>query len=229
MSISAAGQPPKLIIRNNGLTEYADAYRRMQNFTAARTAETADEIWFTEHPPVITLGTNAKPEHIISAGDTPVVQTDRGGQVTWHGPGQLMVYLLLDLKRLKLPVKSLVQGMELAVIQMLADYRISANCEAGAPGVYVSGKKIASLGIRVKRGYTYHGMAINVSNAPDAFAGINPCGYSGLDTVRINDLLATGSTAKNLSEVSKMLLPHLQLALKLSNSQRRADPNNCPT
>ncbi len=113
----------------------------------------------------------------------------------------------------------MVEGMELAVIQMLADYRISANCGDGAPGVYVSGEKIASLGIRVKRGYTYHGMAINVSNAPDAFAGINPCGYSGLDTVRINDLLATGSTAKNLSEVSKMLLPHLQIALKLSNSQ----------
>jgi lipoyl(octanoyl) transferase len=226
VSTSAAGKPPKIIIRHNGLTEYADAYRRMQDFTAARTAETADEIWFTEHPPVITLGTNAKHEHIISAGDTPVVQTDRGGQVTWHGPGQLMVYLLLDLKRLKLPVKSLVQGMELAVIQMLADYGISANCEAGAPGVYVSGKKIASLGIRVKRGYTYHGMAINISNSPDAFAGINPCGYSGLDTVRINDLLATGSTAKNLAEVSNRLLPHLQLALKLTNSQRRAAPTN---
>ena len=219
MSVSAAEQPPKLIIRNNGLTEYAHTYRRMQDFTAARTKETADEIWFTEHPSVITLGTNAKLEHIISAGDTPVVKTDRGGQVTWHGPGQLVVYLLLDLKRMKLPVKGLVRGMELAIIQMLEDYGINANCRTGAPGVYVSGKKIASLGIRVKRGYTYHGMAINVSNAPDAFAGINPCGYSGLDTVRINDLLATNSTAQSLSEVSNMLLPHLRLVLQRSNSE----------
>ncbi len=201
------------------MLDYESAYRLMQEFTAARDTHTANEIWLTEHPAVITLGTNAKPEHVLDAGTTPVVQTDRGGQVTWHGPGQLMVYLLLELKPLKLTVKSLVQNMELAAIQMFADYGIEAKCKANAPGVYVDGSKIASLGIRVTRGRTYHGMAINISNEPDAFTGINPCGYPGLDTTRVNDLLPTGTAPASLKDVSEKLLPHLLQTLNLASHQ----------
>ena len=210
---------PKLIVRTPGQVDYLPAYAAMQAFTAARTISTANEIWLTEHSQVITLGTNAKPEHILDVGDTPVVKTDRGGQVTWHGPGQLMVYLLLDLKPLKLTVKGLVQGMEQAAIQLLASYQITASCRAGAPGVYVAERKIASLGLRVKHGCTYHGMAINVCNDADAFAGINPCGYPGLDTIRINDLLPPDIAAKTPEAVGAELLPFLLDALKLSQSE----------
>ena len=210
---------PKLIVRTLGQMDYLPAYEAMQTFTATRLTSTANEIWLTEHPPVITLGTNAKPEHILDAGNTPVVQTDRGGQVTWHGPGQLMVYLLLDLKPLKLTVKSLVQGMESAAIQLFASYGISARCRAGAPGVYVAERKIASLGVRVKRGCTYHGMAINVSNKQDAFAGINPCGYPGQYTIRVNDLLPAGVADKTPQLVGHDLLPFLLKALKLDHTE----------
>jgi len=205
--------------------DYLPAYNAMQAFTVARTESTAHEIWFTEHPPVITLGTNAKPEHILDSGDTPVVQTDRGGQVTWHGPGQLMVYLMLDLKPLKLTVKGLVQGMESAAIGLLASYGITAQCRAGAPGVYVDERKIASLGVRVKHGCSYHGMAINVCNEVDAFAGINPCGYPGLTTIRINDLLTAGTAAKTLRDVGNDVLPFLLQHLKLNQCELSASVN----
>jgi len=204
-----------LTVRTLGEVAYAPAVAAMQRFTAERNADTADEIWLLEHPPVFTLGTNAANEHVLDAGSVPVVQTDRGGQVTWHGPGQLVVYLLLDLKRLKLSVKSLVHGMEAAVIAMLHDYGIEARCEAGAPGVYVDGDKIASLGVRVKRGRCYHGLAVNVSNDPDAFSGINPCGYQGLKTLRISDLADPADTA----EVATKLLPHLLRELQLEGAE----------
>jgi lipoyl(octanoyl) transferase len=212
-------KPKQLIIRQPGILNYNAAYKLMQDFTAARNSDTPNEIWLTEHPAVITLGTSAKPEHILDAGNTPVVHTDRGGQVTWHGPGQLMVYLLLDLKPLKLTVRSLIQNMEFAAIQMFAEYDIEAKCKANAPGVYVDGSKIASLGIRVKRGCTYHGMAINISNEPDAFSGINPCGYPGLNATRINELLPTEAAPVSLKDVSEILLPHLLRALNLASHQ----------
>jgi lipoyl(octanoyl) transferase len=205
--------------------DYLPAYEAMQAFTAARTISTANEIWLTEHPPVITLGTNAKPEHVLNSGNTPVIQTDRGGQVTWHGPGQLMVYLMLDLKPLKLTVKGLVQGMESAAIELLASYGITARCRAGAPGVYVGESKIASLGVRVKHGCCYHGMAINVCNEADAFAGINPCGYPGLTTTNINDLLAQGTAMKTPPEVGNDVLPFLLRALNLSDCERATSIN----
>jgi len=203
-----------LIIRRPGRVEYQPTVDLMQQFTAERDSVAPDEIWLLEHPPVFTLGTNADPAHVIDAGDTPLVQTDRGGQVTWHGPGQLVAYLLLDIKRLSLTVKSLVHGMEAAIIAMLKEYGIEARCRAGAPGVYVGEAKIASLGIRVRRGLTYHGLAINVCNDADGFQGINPCGYDGLETVRIADYCESVTT----DEVADKLLPHLLEALKHKNS-----------
>jgi len=203
----------KVIIRALGRCDYQLTYELMQQFTAARDETTNNEIWLLEHPPVLTLGTSAVESHILDAGNTPVVKTDRGGQVTWHGPGQLMVYLLLDLKPLRLTVKSLVRNMELAVMETLSPYGIQAKCRANAPGVYVDERKISSLGIRVKRGCTYHGLAINISNDKNAFSGINPCGYPGLDTVRVNDL----TEEKSLDDVAKDLLPNLISNLNLKN------------
>ncbi len=221
-----ANKTPSLVVRTPGMLDYQTAYATMQQFTAARDETTSDEIWFTEHPAVITLGTNAKPEHILDPGSTPVVQTDRGGQVTWHGPGQLMIYILLDLKRLNLTVKGLIEGLEFAAIDCLSGYGITAQCRAGAPGVYTNDRKIASVGVRIRHGRSYHGMSVNVANERDGFAAINPCGYPGLDTVTINDLLATGTAPKTTLEVAQDLLPHLQTHLKLGSavSEVKTDP-----
>jgi len=200
-----------LIVRELGRQEYAPTVELMQTFTAQRNETTADEIWLLEHPPVYTLGTNATEDHVLDAGSTPVVRTDRGGQVTWHGPGQLMGYLLIDLKRNNLSVKQLVHGIEAAIIEMLAGHQIKARCESGAPGVYVGEQKIASLGIRVKRGCSYHGLAINVNNSQTDFDGINPCGYPGLTTTRVSDHDPDVSLQSLGAELIPFLMQHLKL------------------
>ena len=176
------------LTRNLGLVEYQPTWQAMQEFTATRGPDTPDELWLLEHPPVYTLGLAGKPEHLLRATNIPVVKIDRGGQITYHGPGQIVVYLLLDLKRRNIGVKELVRRMEQAVIDLLAAHGIVAARLAGAPGVYVDGAKIAALGLRVKHGCTYHGLAFNVDMDLAPFAAINPCGYEGMRVTQCRDL-----------------------------------------
>jgi len=176
------------VTRDLGRADYEPVWRAMQAFTKARDDATADELWFVEHPPVFTLGLAAKPEHVLDAGAIPVVRIDRGGQVTYHGPGQLVAYALLDLRRAGYGVKELVRRLEQSVIDLLAGYRVEGARQAGMPGVYVGGAKIAAIGLRVSRGCTYHGIALNVDADLAAFSRINPCGYPGLAATRLADL-----------------------------------------
>jgi lipoyl(octanoyl) transferase len=194
-------------IKHLGLVEYAPTFQAMQDFNAQRDADTPDEIWLLEHPPVFTLGLAGKPEHILDAGHIPVVKIDRGGQVTYHGPGQLVVYLLLDLKRRNIGVRELVRKMEQAIIDTLADYGIASQRLAGAPGIYVNGAKIAALGLRVKRGCCYHGLAINVDMDLAPFTWINPCGYPGMPVTQTKDL----GVRANMTEIGAKLITHLHL------------------
>jgi lipoyl(octanoyl) transferase len=200
-----------VIIRERGRIDYPICYAEMQAFTADRTAETVDEIWCVEHPPVYTLGTNANATHLLDAGKIPVHEVDRGGQVTYHGPGQLVVYPLLDLKRAKLGIRDLVCRLERSIVAMLAKSGIDAAGRPGAPGVYVDGAKIASVGLRVRNHCCYHGIAINVSVDLRPFSGINPCGYPGLDVVRTADL----GGPRNVAAAARALLPELLRELDL--------------
>jgi lipoyl(octanoyl) transferase len=177
-----------MIVRWLGLAEYEPTWQQMRRFTDERTAGTADELWLLEHPPVFTLGMAADPAHVLAAGDTPVVQTDRGGQVTWHGPGQLVAYPLLDLKRNGLTVRALVMLLEQCVIDLVAEQGIAAEGRRDAPGVYVEGSKLAALGLRVRRGASYHGLALNVDPDLAPFARINPCGMAGLPVTSLRRL-----------------------------------------
>jgi lipoyl(octanoyl) transferase len=178
----------------------------MRDFTAARDAETGDEIWLCEHPPVFTQGLAAKPEHLLRDIGIPVVKTDRGGQITYHGPGQLVAYLLLDMKRRNLTVKGLVSRIEQAIIDLLADYAVAGERRAGAPGIYVDGAKIAALGLKIKNGFSYHGLALNVALDLAPFSAINPCGYHGLAVTQLSELCAEFDTPT----VGDRLVAHLQ-------------------
>ena len=193
------------LIRHLGLAPYEPTWRAMQRFTDERQDDTRDEIWFVEHPPVFTLGLNASREHVLAPGDIPVVQIDRGGQVTYHGPGQLMIYPLLNLRRRKLGVRDLVVALEDAVIDYAAEIGISASGSRTAPGVYVEGAKLASVGLRIRRGACYHGMALNVSLDLSPFERINVCGYKDLRVTRLADLKVGAS----VDSVAQDLLPHL--------------------
>lgn len=177
-----------LELRRLGLVDYLPTWRAMQDFTARRGADTPDEIWLLEHPPVFTQGQAGKAEHLLTDIGIPVVPIDRGGQVTYHGPGQVVAYLLIDLKRRGYGIKELVRRMEQTVIDLLADYDIRAERQEGAPGVFVTGEKIAALGLRVKGGCTYHGLSLNVDLDLAPFQAINPCGYAGMAVTRMRDL-----------------------------------------
>jgi len=183
----AAERPRELVVRRLGQVGYEPTWRAMQAFTDARGADTPDEFWLLEHPPVFTLGRVARREHLRDAGDVPVVQVDRGGQVTYHGPGQLVLYTLVDLRRLNIGVRRLVQTLEQAVIELLAESGVVAATRDGAPGVYVQGRKIAALGLRVRRGCSFHGLSLNVDCDLAAFDRIDPCGYPGLAVTRARD------------------------------------------
>lgn len=180
--------PPAISPTFLGLVEYEPTWRAMQRFTAERTAETPDELWLVQHPPVFTQGQAGKSEHLLHLTDIPVVQIDRGGQVTYHGPGQVVAYLLLDLRRWKINVRDLVRLMENSVIQLLAGYGVTAAGRDDAPGVYVHGAKIASLGLKIRNGCCYHGLAFNVEMDLTPFACINPCGYAGLRVTQARDV-----------------------------------------
>jgi lipoyl(octanoyl) transferase len=170
-----------MILRELGLVDYAPTLQAMKDFTDRRDPDTPDELWLLQHPPVFTQGQAGRAEHLLAPGDIPVVQVDRGGQVTYHGPGQWVIYLLVDMRRLGLGVRDLVSAIEQAILDLLSEHGIEAAARADAPGVYVDGKKIASLGLRVRRGCSYHGLALNVDMDLEPFQRINPCGYAGLE------------------------------------------------
>jgi lipoyl(octanoyl) transferase len=192
-------------IRHLGLVPYEPTWRAMQRFTDERDAATPDEIWLLEHPPVFTLGLNAKREHLLAPGDIPVIQIDRGGQVTYHGPGQLVVYPLIDLKRLGLGVRALVTALENAVVSYAAEVGVAARAAREAPRGYVDGAQLASVGLRVRRGASYHGLAVNVTLDLEPFRRINVCGYPGLGVTRLADLVP----GCDLDSAARGVVPHL--------------------
>lgn len=208
MSVVLA-ERPALLVKRLGRVDYEAAWEAMRAFTAGREADTPDEIWLVEHSPVYTLGQAGKPEHLLRDGGIPLVKSDRGGQITYHGPGQLVAYLLIDLTRRGLKVRQLVSVMEQALIDCLAEYGIAAERVAGAPGVYVDGAKIAALGLRVRQGRSYHGLSLNVDMDLTPFSWINPCGYEGLKTTQLADF----GVQDDLDAVGARLLGHLQRLL----------------
>jgi lipoyl(octanoyl) transferase len=196
----------RAVVRHLGRVEYEPTWRAMQAFTAQRSPDTPDELWLLEHPPVYTQGQAGKPEHLIAATDIPVIPIDRGGQITYHGPGQVVAYVLVDLRRRGYGIRELVTRMEQAVIDLLAAHGIFASRMAGAPGVYVEDAKIAALGLRVKHGCTYHGLALNVDMDLGPFAAINPCGYAGMRVTQCSDLGLSGSLAALEQALTRTLL-----------------------
>jgi lipoyl(octanoyl) transferase len=202
------------LIRWLGRVGYEPTWRAMQQFTDTRGAETPDEIWLLEHEPVFTLGMNADPSHVLAAGDIPVIQIDRGGQVTYHGPGQLVIYPLIDVRRSGLGVRSLVTALERAVIDYAASFGIRAECRANAPGVYVDGRKLASVGLRIRRGGSYHGLALNVDMDLAPFGRINPCGYAGLQMTQLSMLGGPREVEQVGRGIAPLLLGYLQGASK---------------
>jgi len=202
-----------LVVRQLGVSDYQQTWQAMKDFTRKRDAETPDELWVLQHPSVFTLGTNGKSEHILSAGDIPIVNIDRGGQVTYHGPGQLIIYLLLNLHRRNLGIRKLVTIIEDTLIELLASHNVTANSDPDAPGVYVEGKKIAALGLRVSKGCTSHGLSLNVDMDLSPFDRINPCGYQGLQVAQCKTLgidLSLTEIATQLTELLKLRLPEQQ-------------------
>lgn len=196
-------------IRQLGAQPYIPVWQAMQRFTDQRTQNTPDEWWVTEHPPVFTQGRNGKAEHLLNPGSIPVIPIDRGGQITYHGPGQVIVYLLIDLQRRKLGIRQLVKHMEQALINCLAHYQIPANLQDGAPGVYVDKAKIAALGLRIRRGCSYHGLSLNVNMDLQPFQCINPCGYVGLEVTQMANLIPAPTSDKVISTLLEAL--HNQL------------------
>jgi lipoyl(octanoyl) transferase len=208
-----------------GLRDYAETYARMRAFTEARGPDTPDELWFLEHPPVFTQGQAGRAEHLLAPGDIPVVQANRGGQVTYHGPGQLVVYVLLDLHRLGYGARSLVRRLEAAMIDTLAGYGITAAARVDAPGVYVSrpwpdgsedARKIGSLGLRVSRGCSYHGLALNVDMDLEPFSRINPCGLAGMRMTQVAELGGPGTVGAVAADLERALMRDLDPSIKLS-------------
>jgi len=203
-----------LIWRRLGLRTYSATWQAMREFSERRDDATDDEIWTLQHPPVFTLGQAGKPEHLLAPGDIPVVRTDRGGQVTYHGPGQIVAYLLYDLRRGGIGVKSLVNRLEQAVIDLLETYGVSAATREGAPGVYVEGRKIASLGLRVRRGCSYHGVSLNLDNDLEPFRRINPCGFPNLEVTRLSDQVGEPSAERVEAQLASRIARQLQAALR---------------
>ena len=195
----------ELIVRQLGRQRYMPIWQKMQSFTDTRDEHTADEIWLVEHEPVFTQGQAGKAEHLLNTGDIEVIQVDRGGQVTYHGPGQQMMYVLFNLRRLNIGVRELVTWLEECIIDTLKDYDIEAYAKADAPGVYVNDSKVASLGLRVRRGCSFHGLALNVNMDLSPFLRINPCGYAGMNMVQTTDL----NGPQNLDQAGSGLIKHM--------------------
>jgi len=215
----ATGEVRRLVVRRLGLQAYEPVWRAMQVFTDERSADTEDELWLVEHPPVFTQGQSGKAEHVLAPGSIPVIQVDRGGQVTYHGPGQIVAYPLLDIRRLRLGVRELVNRLEEAILQVLAKYGVQGERRPGAPGIYVRGAKIASLGLRVRRGCSFHGLAFNIDMDLEPFSRINPCGYEGL---QVTQLLSWADV--RLPEVEGVLLQELAGQLRYGVLETRDSP-----
>lgn len=199
----------RFIIKHLGTVDYQSAWQSMKDFTDKRASQTVDEIWLLQHPAVYTQGIAGKPEHLLVSNEIPVIKSDRGGQITYHGPGQLIAYLLLDIRRLKLGVRELVRRMENAVIALLDEYHVKAHGRVDAPGVYVGNAKIASLGLKIKRNFCYHGVALNIDMDLRPFSAINPCGYAGLQVTQTKDQ----GIADGLEVLGLKLSDHLQKEL----------------
>lgn len=212
----------KLIIRELGIQPYEEIWHKMQSFTDSRDEMTPDEIWLVQHPSVFTQGSAGKPEHLLNPTNIPVVQSDRGGQITYHGLGQQIMYVLLDIKRLKtqgkeVSVRELVTALEQSVVKTLADYGIEAYPKADAPGVYVEGKKICSLGLRIRKGCSFHGLALNINMDLTPFHNINPCGYAGLEMCQLSELINRNDLTCN--EISPKLVAHFTTILGYNSEQ----------
>ena len=192
-----------------GITDYGETWAAMKQFTRQRNRLTTDQLWITGHPPIYTQGLNGRAEHVLDRGDIPLLQVDRGGQVTYHGPGQLVVYCLLDLNRLGLGVKALVARIEESVIDLLDHYRIAAHTRSGAPGVYVGEAKIAALGLRIRKGCCYHGLSLNVDMELEPFSRIDPCGYKGLAVTQLRDLGINAGIEQVGDELAGILVGNL--------------------
>lgn len=197
--------PNKLIIRDLGLQEYQPVWQAMQKFTANRDDSTPDELWCLEHPAVFTMGLNGKDKHLLNVTNIPVINIDRGGQVTYHATGQLVIYTLIDLARLKINVKELVNGIEKSIITLLQQQDIKALGKEGAPGVYVEGKKIAALGLRIKKNKSYHGLSLNIDMDLSPFQQINPCGYEGMQVTQVKDLKENSDMLQIKSDLITLL------------------------
>ncbi len=208
-----------VIIRTlDGLQDYSHCWQTMKDFTNQRQEDTPDEFWILEHTPVFTQGQNGKPEHVLNPGSIPVVQTDRGGQVTYHGPGQIVIYTLIDVKRKKMNIRELVTSLEQSVIQLLAHYQITAKARCDAPGVYVDDQKICSVGLRIRRGCSYHGLAFNVAMDLEPFTRINPCGYQSLKMTQLSQLTTTHQPLQIGHELIEYLISNLGYTTRLLKS-----------
>lgn len=201
-----------IIKRLTGMQDYISTWQAMKDYTDNRDENSPDEIWLLQHPPVYTQGQNGKAEHILNPGDIPVIQVDRGGQVTYHGPGQLVAYILVDLKRRQLGVRTLVTAIENAIIAVLAEYGLTAANRSDAPGVYIDAAKIASLGLRVRRGCSYHGLAFNIDMDMEPFRRINPCGLTGIRMIQLRELISSVS----FDEVTEKLIAQLDQVLRVT-------------
>ena len=213
------GPRTNLTVRRLGLRDYQLTWQAMRSFTDRRRPDTADELWLLEHPPVYTLGKAGRPEHLIDPGDIPVIATDRGGQVTYHGPGQLVAYLLLDLHRSGIGVKRLVHLLEQSVIDLLGGYGIASSARPDAPGVYVGSAKIAAIGLRVRHGCTFHGLALNVDMDLEPYSGIDPCGYPGLAVTQISDYCRPLEVGQVESDLAAEIARTLGQGLRFVNGQ----------
>jgi lipoyl(octanoyl) transferase len=212
-----------VIVRDLGLVDYHAAWHAMQHFTDTRAADAIDELWCLQHPPVFTLGQAGRAEHILDPGPIPVVQANRGGQVTYHGPGQLVVYLLVDIRRRSLGVRALVDTIEQSIIALLAGYGIASRADPVAPGVYVEGRKIAALGLRIRRGCSFHGLALNIDADLAPFARINPCGYAGMAVTRLHDEVPPSRPVPDQAQVTADLIDQLCLRLGYNRRQYASD------
>ncbi|MGR2766540.1 lipoyl(octanoyl) transferase LipB [Photobacterium ganghwense] len=212
----------KIIIRNLGRQNYEPIWKEMHQFTDERTPDTTDEVWLVEHNPVFTQGQAGKTEHLLNTGDIPVVQSDRGGQVTYHGPGQLVAYILIDLRRRKLGVRELVTHIENTVINTLSRYGIESNARPDAPGVYVNHQKICSLGLRIRRGCSFHGLALNINMDLAPFLRINPCGYAGMEMTQTVSL----NGPSELAEVQPVLVEELINLLDYQSVEWKMESNS---
>jgi lipoyl(octanoyl) transferase len=199
-----------LLSRDLGSKPLPQVWADMKRFTDERSANTPDEVWFVEHPPIFTLGLNASPSHVLETGTIPVLKLDRGGQVTYHGPGQLVAYVLLDLKRAQMSVRGLVEALEASIIDTVAGYGVNAYGRRDAPGVYVEGRKLAAVGLRVRRYCSYHGIAINVGMDLSPFGRINPCGFEGLEVTQLSELCGVSDAGRLRKDIEPRLREYLQ-------------------